>query len=91
MSSARDEIEIVNRLAFGMKSKLRHNSRKPGWLKPNETPQSLLRYLKEEVEELYLSISTRSSDDIYWECCDVANFAAMIADNVHTKTRKGSK
>ena len=70
--------KLVNDFASDMFEKLRKNAHKAHW---NTVDQSwLLGRLKVEVEELSNAINHTPSE-IIQECADVANFAAMIADN----------
>ena len=69
--------KLVNDFAGDMFGKLRKNAHKAHW---DTVDQSwLLGRLKDEVEEL--QIAMKEGLDVIPECADVANFAAMIADN----------
>ena len=75
-----DDMELVNSLAIDMLFKLRQNCHKAHW---NTVSNAyLFERLKEEVAELESALSG-DSEDVMLECADVANFAAMIADNSH--------
>ena len=79
----------VDWFAEQMKAKLREprNEAKGGW---REDPPSALRWrLLEEVSELNRAMNQPASseepidfDGIVSECCDVSNFAMMIADRL---------
>lgn len=60
-----------------MRRKMRANMHKPGWR--GDTVESLIKRLREEVDELEEHIQS-GSNDIYGEAADVANFAMMVAD-----------
>ena len=80
MNRIDQEHEAVSSLRMSMLRKLRKNAHKPSWR--YDTPKNLLVQLIEEVEELEEALRTGSFQDILDECADVANFAAMIHDNV---------
>lgn len=65
--------------AVKMISKLEKNRHKKHWSKVDA--EYLFNRLIEEVEELRDAL-TGTDGDIVSECCDVANFAMMIADNL---------
>lgn len=88
MSRKEEEIRIVDDLSKGMKLKLRLNSHKPHWSR-SDTIESLVGKLFIEAAELHaasrehiLGETPDTGTDLYWECCDVANLAAMIADGL---------
>jgi len=68
---------VVNSFAGDMFDKLRKNKHKAHWSTVDQL--WLLDRLKDEVEELQIAI--QEGVDVVPECADVANFAAMIADN----------
>lgn len=72
------DAEVVSDLSADMLLKLRHNKQKAHW--STVSNDWLLTRLKEEVSELECALE--SGEGIVYECADVANFAAMIADNV---------
>lgn len=62
---------------------LRDNDHKEGWGHcPNNT---LLEFLKRELEELEEALINSDKDDIRKECADIANYAMMIASNNESK------
>lgn len=69
-----------------MESQLAQNDHKPGW--KNDSLRSLLKRIREEVDELGSAIEKTHDDrharalDICSEAADVANFAMMISDLV---------
>jgi len=67
-------------LSQRMMQKLRKNSHKAHW--STVTNGWLFARLREEVDELRSALHNETPDDIANECADIANFAAMIADNV---------
>ena len=91
MSQYREEKQIVEQLSNGMLTKLAQNRHKPYWRWGADTNQKLLALLKEEVEELQAALQQGRLEDIYTECCDVANYAAMIADIALEKLRLSNK
>lgn len=87
MSTEADEKRITERIAVEMLGKLRTTSQKEHWLR--DSLPSLTMKLKREVQELeealmdyYLHSSTKNFKHVVDECTDVANFAAMILDNI---------
>jgi len=70
--------KLVELFAGRMFEKLRLNKKKAHW--STVTQKWLLERLKEEVEELEDAMV--NGGDVKSECADVANFAAMIADNI---------
>lgn len=62
-----------------MEEVLLSNEYKGGW--ENARNIRLLDYLEKEVRELKAALIDGDKSDILNECCDVANFAMMIADN----------
>jgi len=76
------DIEMVKDLSSDMLFKLEMNSCKAHW--NTVTNAYLLKRMKNEVSELESALNG-DGENIELECADVANFAAMIADNV----RKG--
>ena len=87
MSAIHEEIEIVSHIQTGMLQKLRSNKHKPIWKTADVS--TLFRFLLEEVKELQHEIHHGGGErSIYWECCDIANFAAMIADAAKIEAKK---
>ena len=80
MSREPEEITIIAELKKNCLEKLRANAKKTHWKKtPNK---ELLWLLKLEVAELEECIDENLIDNVWSEAGDVANFAAMIADNI---------
>jgi NTP pyrophosphatase (non-canonical NTP hydrolase) len=77
MSRPHEEYALVDRLAQHMRVKLAANSDRPHW--EHSGGPYLFKRLREEVEELLQAIN--NGEDAWAEAADVANFAAMIADN----------
>ena len=72
---------LVNDFANDMFAKLRINKHKAHW--STVTNKWLFDRLIEEAEELRAAmVEGKSPEDIIAEAADVANFAAMIADNL---------
>lgn len=67
-------------LSTRMMKKLRQNSHKAHW--NTVTNYWLLARMMDEIRELQDAMATDSPEMIADECADVANFAAMIADNI---------
>jgi hypothetical protein len=65
---------------------LKENDDKEHWCNCSNT--NLFKKLMDEVAELYIAIE--EDDMIIEECCDIANFAMMIADNNEKPTNKNS-
>lgn len=70
--------KLVSDFANHMFTKMRQNRHKAHW--STVTNSWLLERLKEEVQELEDAMRG-NSDNVPMEAADVANFAAMIADN----------
>ncbi len=80
------EAALVSRLARAMRAKLRFHSRKGHW--GSCTRKYLLRRILEEVEELASAMESSASPEMVWtEAADVANLAAMAADNYEESMR----
>ena len=79
MSGRLDEERIVSQLADAMRGKLLENCYKPSWQEAKA--ETLLGLLISEVMELQGAVESGSVSDVYRECADVANYAAMIVDN----------
>lgn len=75
---------LVNDMANHMFEKIRKTKQKAHWSTVTQT--WLLKRLKEEFAELEDALIL-GSDNLIEECADVANFAAMIADN-HKKGKE---
>ena len=71
MSSPKDEAALAGRMAYEMQLKLAQHSDRQHWRRTNG--RYLYQRLREEVEELIENPS-------WEEAANVANFAAMIAD-----------
>lgn len=71
------EKELADRLHRHMLAKLEANRGKRHW--QDATQMYLVERLHQEVVELLVAVS--NGDDPWPEAADVANFAAMIADN----------
>ena len=81
MSVHIEEKRIVEQLANGMMVKLAKNRHKTTM--SESRTEKMLMLLKGEVEELEAAIKQNgTSEAVFDQCSDVANFAAMIADNV---------
>lgn len=80
MSRADEEAQITKNLAGYMLRKLRQNSHKQHWR--NETIPELLEKMKREIIELEEAIQFEPFENVVNEAADVANFCAMIIDNV---------
>jgi len=79
MSTRQQEEDLVVDLNMFQLDKLRKN-RDKDWM--DVSPEKLLEFLVEEVEELKEALSSDGSNlDVCRECADVANFAAMIASH----------
>lgn len=79
------------------KMALPKNVSKGDWLDGQTTMYDLLDRLYEEAEELeeaiedsYYMTKTGTTEAIVSECCDVANFAMMIADLAKTRASTGT-
>lgn len=70
--------KLVNDMANHMFEKMRKTKHKAHWATVGQV--WLLSRLKEEVQELEEALLTQS-DNVIEEAADVANIAAMIADN----------
>ena len=86
MSVHIEEQRIVEQLSNGMMVKLAKNRHKTIWTEASI--KGLLDFLDQEVAELAKAIhENHTKAEIYDECAEVANYAAMIADNVLHGTR----
>ena len=79
MSTPQEELLLVDRMADNMRMKLAANRERPHWNKSRQW--YLLRRLREEVDELSYALNHGEGEDAWSEAADVANFAAMLADN----------
>ena len=70
--------KLVNDMANHMFKKMRLNKHKAHWSTVSQ--EWLFNRLIGEVDELMKAV-TFGDGDVISECADVANFAAMIADN----------
>ena len=75
------EVEAcVREFGSAMRGKLKanqHKGNRAGWR--TDSPQALLRRLREEVAELEHAVAT--GGDVRKESADVGNFAMMVADS----------
>ena len=85
MSEPQEEHALAGRMGHEMILKLAANRTRPHW-RQSDGPYLCAR-LREEVDELLYAVI--HSEDAWQEAADVANFAAMIADN-HFNGRGGS-
>ena len=76
----RVDADCVYDLSTRMMKKLRQNCHKAHW--DTVTNYWLLARLNDEVRELQDAMMNDAPELIADECADVANFAAMIADNI---------
>ncbi len=86
-------VSETSRFAAHMVNKLekRHyKGDRPNWL--SKSPNELLSLLRQEVEELDEAIYENSMGypEVLSECCDVANFAMMVADSYEQNGNSGS-
>lgn len=80
MSIKEQELHLVNNLGRIQLEKLRLNCRKSHW--GDCSIPWLVKRLQEEVGELFEALLFDGDCyEIEQECADIANFAAMIADN----------
>jgi hypothetical protein len=86
MSTEHEELYLIERLRAACLVKLRSNSHKKHW--KTLSNQQLLRLLKKEVSELETCINKGTESGAWYEAGNVANFAAMIADNLNNPTQK---
>jgi len=63
-----------------MESILRVNDYKGGWT--GESHSALYERMRDELEELRKAIVAGKEMDAIKECCDLANFAMMLYDNL---------
>jgi len=84
MSTVLEEILLIRKLSKECENKLELNSKKQHW--KSLTPKELMVLLKDEVKELEKCIDdtedTWDRKKAWGEAADVANIAAMIADNL---------
>lgn len=64
-----------------MEAKLADNDHKGGWL--NEYVEFFLTRMDEEYQELLNVLINGDAESAIAECADIANFAMMLADNLH--------
>ena len=77
-----DQERIVNGMAKAMRERLRANNHKGDEWSDVYNVDGLMLRLYEEVAELGLALNNGSAKKkVAREAADVANFAAMIADN----------
>ncbi len=77
MSTNQEEGLLVERLHSEMRKKLKANREREHW--KQSSGRYLFARLREEVDELIDAVN--HGEDAWAEAADVANFAAMIADN----------
>ena len=77
MSKPQEDHALAGRMCHEMILKLAANDTRPHWNQSNYL--YLFARLQEEVDELIQAIG--HGEDAWQEAADVANFAAMIADN----------
>ena len=78
--TAENEKELAETLHLFCLEKLQENRGKPHWSELNT--ESILTLLTIEISELISAIDNNLPKEEVWrEAADVANFAAMIADN----------
>ncbi len=76
----------VARFARSMEVVLKQNDRKGGW--SNLSKNSMFNSLTSEVFELHEAIiKGQLGPEITKECCDIANYAMMIADRYGCELR----
>lgn len=74
----------------GKLAKNRHKGDRAGWLADH--PGDLLRRIRDEANELENAIlSDHSSEDVWQEAADVANFALMVADSYAARQGGGDE
>lgn len=77
MSTPGEEAALVFRMSYKMLEKLEANRERAHW--KQSSGRYLFARLREEVDELIDAVD--HGEDVWAEAADVANFAAMIADN----------
>jgi len=86
VSTSHQETHLIMDLQTFQSAKLRENSHKTHW--DECTYLYLINSLMQEVQELRDAFLNRESpDEISRECADIANFAAMISQNVQDETK----
>jgi NTP pyrophosphatase (non-canonical NTP hydrolase) len=82
------EITLVPKFAAVMAERIQANSHKSGW--DGMSLRQLLHRLEQEIGELRYAIDNEQAypHRIIAEAADVANFAAMIADNASEPKRE---
>lgn len=80
MSNADEEHDLAVRMMQEMQAKLADNRDRPHWRKADAN--FLLGRLLEEVAELSRAERSGNETATWAEAADVANLAAMLADNV---------
>lgn len=85
------ETRLADSMNSAMRRKLHVNRHKTGW--EHDSLGALMRRLREEVNELDDALvfgDGPTAEDVWNEAADVANFAAMIAQNYERLTVKES-
>ncbi len=71
----------VRWFAERMEEKLAANDHKGGWL--NQEAEDFLARMREEYRELGEALLRGDAPSAIGECADLANFAMMLAENLH--------
>jgi len=83
MSRKLEELKIVSALKAPMLEKLRSNGHKPHWRECSIN--DLIEMMEGEIQELKDELIEMNLEEALRECADIANFAAMIYDNINKK------
>jgi hypothetical protein len=75
----RNNAKLVTDFSVDMLKKLNENNHKDHWCSCSF--EHLTHRLFDEILEMHIAIEWQSYEEAIRECADVANFAAMIADN----------
>ena len=78
--------DSVKWFATEMERVLKTNDYKGGW--KNCTLQYLSMRLTQERKELKEAIKSNDAEEIINECCDIANFAMMIAERFKSQIKE---
>jgi hypothetical protein len=87
--SEEDTEEILGTLHKLQKTKFLINDYKQHWRATSL--DVLFKGLLDEVQELQISLAQRRIANSQLECADIANFAAMICDNIRNTTEWSEK
>ena len=79
MSKKKNE-NLINKLGKVMLNKLEDNDHQSGW--KDCTMSYFFNRVEQEVDELRDALFDGDKEEIKSECADVANFCAMIIDNL---------